>query len=91
VHQRPPEERPLVIAVNGARPTPVERLTERRTFELPPPAPKISNDAKKISYSVKSEVFEQASSAMQTEKPTEIGQRTFAYWMRREVDPDFDD
>ncbi|HEV7400354.1 MAG TPA: ATP-binding protein [Solirubrobacterales bacterium] len=91
VNQRPPEDRPLVIAITGARPTLVERLPERKTFELPPAPPKISNDVKRISYSVKSDVFDRASSAMQTEKATEIGQRTFAYWMRREVDPDFDD
>jgi len=91
VQQRPPEDRPLVAAVKNSRPAALERLDERRTFELPPPPPKIVADAKRISYSVSSDAFEKASEAMETDRPSEIGQRSFAYWMRREVDSSYGD
>jgi hypothetical protein len=90
VQQRPPDDRPLVSAVKASRPAVLERLPERRDFKLPDPPPKIVADSKKISYSISSEAFERASAALQTQRSSEIGQRTFAYWMRREVDSDFD-
>jgi len=91
VQQRPPDDRPLVAAVKKSRSAPLEGLPERRTYVLPAKPPKIVADATRISYSVPSEVFRQASDAMQADRPSEIGQRTFAYWMRREVDEDYGD
>jgi hypothetical protein len=91
VQQRPPDDRPLVAAVKSSRPAALERLPERRDFKIPDPAPKIVSDSKKISYSISSDAFARASEALQTPRASEIGQRTFAYWMRREVDSDFDD
>lgn len=90
VQQRPPEDRPLVSAVKTARPSTLESLAERRSFELPAAPPKITSDAKRISYSITSDAFSRASAELGTDRPSEIGQRTFAYWMRREVDEDFD-
>jgi Histidine kinase-, DNA gyrase B-, and HSP90-like ATPase len=90
VQQRPPDDRPLVAAVKASQPMMLERLVERRTFALPDPPPRITADARRISYSVSSEAFTRAADAMETSKASEIGQRTFAYWMRREVDENFD-
>lgn len=90
VQQRPPDDRPLVSAVKSSRPAALEALPERRSFKLPDPPPKIVADSKKISYSISSETFARASAALGTDRASEIGQRTFAYWMRREVDRDFD-
>lgn len=90
VQQRPPDDRPLVSAVKSAKPSVLESLSERRAFKLPDPPPTIVSDAKRISYSVTSEAFARASEALETDRPSEIGQRTFAYWMRREIDKDFD-
>jgi hypothetical protein len=90
VQQRPPEDRPLFAALKSSKPEALDALSDRRTFELPAPPPKIVADSKKISYSVPTDVFAQASQAMETDRPSEIGQRTFAYWMRREVDESFD-
>jgi hypothetical protein len=90
VQQRPPEDRPLVSAVKASRPAALEKLPERREFKLPDVPPKIVADSKKISYSISSEAFARAGAALQTDRASEIGQRTFAYWMRREVDSDFD-
>ena len=90
VQQRPPEDRPLVSAVKGARPAALEVLSERRSFGMPDPPPRITASAKRISYSITNESFQRASEALDTNRPSEIGQLTFAYWMRREVDPDFD-
>lgn len=91
VQQRPPDDRPLVAAVKKSRPAPLEGLPEQRDYVLPATPPKIVADARRISYSVSSDVFRQASEAMQTDRPSEVGQRTFAYWMRREVDKDYGD
>lgn len=90
VQQRPPEDRPLVSAVKTARPSTLESLAERRSFETPAAPPKITSDAKRIAYSITSDAFARASAELGTDRPSEIGQRTFAYWMRREVDEDFD-
>ena len=90
VQQRPPEDRPLVSAVKGARPAELEELPERRSFGIPDPPPRITASAKRISYSITNESFQRASEALETNRPSEIGQLTFAYWMRREVDSDFD-
>lgn len=90
VQQRPPDDRPLVSAVKGARPAALEDLPERRSLGVPDPPPKITASAKRISYSITNESFQRASEELQTDRPSEIGQLTFAYWMRREVDPDFD-
>jgi len=91
VQQRPPDDRPLVAAVQKSKPATLEHLAERRTFAIPAAPPKIVADAKRISYSVPSEAFGQASEAMETDRPSEIGQRTFAYWMQREVDSSYGD
>jgi hypothetical protein len=91
VQQRPPDDRPLVAAVKRSKPAALEGLAERRTFTVPDPPPRIVADAKRISYSVSSDVFQQASDAMETDRPSEIGQRSFAYWMRREVDEGYGD
>jgi hypothetical protein len=91
VQQRPPDDRPLVSAVKGSRPAMLENLGERRAYDLPPPPPRIAANAKRIAYSVPPNVFQQASEAMETDRPSEIGQRTFTYWMKREVDEDYGD
>ena len=90
VQQRPPDDRPLVAAVKTSKPAMLEGLAERRTFVVPDPPPRIVADAQRISYSVPSEVFARAAQAMETSRASEIGQRTFGYWMRREVDENFD-
>ena len=91
VQQMPPEDRPLVSAIERSRPAALERLSERRAYKLPDPAPQVASDARRIAYSISADTFARASAALQTDRPSEIGQRTFGYWMRREVDPDFDD
>lgn len=91
VQQRPPDDRPLVAAVKKSKPALLDGLPERRAFVLPATPPKIVADATRISYSVPSEVFRQASDAMRTDRPSEVGQRTFAFWMRREVDEHYGD
>ena len=57
---------------------------------MPDPPPRVVNETAKISYSIATSVFAQAAAALETEKPSEIGQRTFRYWMRREVDSTYD-
>jgi hypothetical protein len=91
VQQRPPEDRPLMNAMARSRPAALEHLSERRAYKLPDPAPRVASDARRIAYSISSDAFERASAALETDRPSEIGQRTFRYWMRREVDPEFDD
>ncbi|MEJ7656132.1 MAG: ATP-binding protein [Thermoleophilaceae bacterium] len=91
VQQLPPEQRPLVSAIERSQPAALDVLTARRSFELPNPAPRVRSDAKKISYSVSGGAFARAVAALETERPAEIGQRTFRYYMRREVDRDFDE
>lgn len=91
VQQLPPEDRPLVSAIARSRPAGLEDLPERRAYRLPEPAPRVVSDARKIAYSVSADTFAKASAALLTDRPSEIGQRTFRYWMRREVDPEFDD
>jgi Histidine kinase-, DNA gyrase B-, and HSP90-like ATPase len=91
VQQRPPDDRPLVAAVKKSKPAALESLSERRAYVLPATPPKIVSDATRISYSVPSDVYRQASDAMQTDRASELGQRTFAYWMRREVDEEYGD
>jgi Histidine kinase-, DNA gyrase B-, and HSP90-like ATPase len=91
VQQRPPDDRPLVAAVKKSKPAALEGLSEHRAYVVPAAPPKIVADAARISYSVPSEVFRQASEAMETDRPSEVGQRTFAYWMRREVDENYGD
>jgi hypothetical protein len=91
VQQRPPDDRPLVHALRGSRPAVLEALPERRTFKLPDPPPRVSSDARKIAYTVSAEAFNRASAALDTDRASEIGQRTFTYWMRREVDADYGD
>lgn len=90
VQRMPPDQRPLVTALAAARPSVVEALEPQRTWVVPDLPPKVVNETTKISYSVARSVFEQASAALETDKPAEIGQRTFGYWMRRELDRDFD-
>jgi Histidine kinase-, DNA gyrase B-, and HSP90-like ATPase len=91
VQQLPPDDRPLVGAIARSRPAALEQLPERRAYTLPDPAPRVASDVRRIAYSVAAEVFEKASAALETDRPSEVGQRTFRYWMRREVDPNFDD
>jgi hypothetical protein len=91
VQQRPPDDRPLVAAIARSRPASLEQLTERRAYKLPEQGPRVTSDARRIAYSVAADVFEKASAALETDRPSEIGQRTFRYWMRREVDAGFDD
>ncbi len=90
VERMPPDQRPLVTALTAARPRVVEALEPQRTWVVPDPPPKVINQTKKISYSIAKAVFAQAAEALETDRPSEIGQRTFRYWMRREVDNDFD-
>lgn len=90
VEQRPKEDRPLVAAVERSRLAPLEELTPRRSYDLPPRTPRVTADVQKISYSVARDVFRKASGALGTTRPSEVGQRTFGYWMRREVDREFD-
>lgn len=91
VQQRPPDDRPLVHALEGSRPAGLDDLQERRAYKVPDPPARIASDARKIAYSVSAETFERASSALDTDRASDIGQRTFRYWMRREVDADYDD
>lgn len=91
VQQLPPEDRPLVSAIARSRPAGLEGLPERRVYKLPDPTPREASDSRRIAYSVSADTFAKASAALQTDRPSEIGQRTFRYWMRREVDPEFDD
>lgn len=90
VQRMPPDQRPLVTALTSARPRPVEALEPQRTWVVPDPPPKVVSETTRIAYSVASSVFGQAAAALETESPSEIGQRTFRYWMRREVDRAFD-
>lgn len=90
VEQRPPEDRPIVQALERSRPAGLEDLQERRTYLTPAPPARISSDARKISYSLSADTFEKAAAALRTDRASEIGQRTFKYWMRREVDPEYD-
>jgi hypothetical protein len=91
VEQRPPDDRPLVHAIKRSRPVGLEQLEERRVYEVPERPPRVATSGRRIAYSVSADAFGRASAAMETDRPSEIGQRTFRYWMRREVDPDFDD
>ena len=91
VQQLPPEDRPLVRAITRSHPAALEQLGERRTYTLPEPAPRVASDTRRIAYAVTADAFDTASSALGTDRPSEIGQRTFRYWMRREVDAHFDD
>ena len=91
VQQMPPQDRPLVSAIERSRPAALDRLTERRAYKLPDPPPQVASDARRIAYSISADTFARASAALETDRPSEVGQRTFGYWMRREVDPDFDD
>ena len=90
VERMPPDQRPLVTALTAARPRVVQALEPQRTWVVPDPPPKVVNETTKISYSIARAVFAQAAEALETDRPSEIGQRTFRYWMRREVDGDFD-
>lgn len=90
VQRMPPDQRPLVAALAAARPSVVEALEPQRTWVVPDPPAKAVNETTKISYSVAKSVFDQAAVALETDRPSEVGQRTFRYWMRREVDGDFD-
>ncbi len=90
VQQRPPEDRPLVAAINAAKPASLENLAPRRTFVVPDVPPKVTSDYVRVAYSLPADVFARASDALETSRPSEVGQRTFAYWMRREVDKRFD-
>jgi hypothetical protein len=90
VQRMPPDQRPLVTALEAARPSAVETLEPRRAWVVPDAPPKVVDQTTKISYTVATSVYARAADALQTEKPSEVGQRTFAYWMRREVDPGFD-
>ena len=91
VQQLPPANRPLVSAIAQSQPAELENLSERRSYRLPAPAPQVASDARRIAYSVSEDAFTKASASLQTDRPSEIGQRTFRYWMRREVDPEFAD
>jgi hypothetical protein len=91
VQQLPPENRPLVSAITSSRSVGLEHLKERRRFKLPDPAPRVSSDVRRIAYSISADAFLKASAALETDRPSEVGQRTFRYWMRREVDPKFDE
>jgi hypothetical protein len=91
VQQLPPDQRPLVSAIERSHLAALDVLPERRNFELPDPAPRVRSDAKKISYSVSGAAFAKSAAALETDRPAEIGQRTFRYYMRREVDRKFDE
>jgi hypothetical protein len=91
VQRMPPDQRPLVTALAAARPLVVEALEPQRTWIVPDPPPKVVNETTKISYSIATSAFAQAAAALETEKPSEIGQRSFRFWMRREVDDTYDD
>ncbi len=91
VQQRPPDDRPLVRALKGSRLAGLEDLRERRAYKVPDPSVRIASDGRKIAYSVSADAFERASAALGTDRASEIGQRTFRYWMRREVDAEYDD
>lgn len=90
VQRMPPDQRPLVTALEAARPSAVEALEPRRAWAVPDAPPKVVDQTTKISYTVATAVYARAAAALETDKPSEVGQRTFAYWMRREVDPRFD-
>jgi hypothetical protein len=91
VQRMPPDQRPLVTALTTARPVTVERLdTPRRAWVVPDPPPRVGDQTTRISYTVSRSVFAQAADAVETDKPSEVGQRTFRYWMRREVDRNYD-
>jgi hypothetical protein len=90
VQRMPPDQRPLVTALAAARPSSVEALEPHRTWVVPEPPLKVVDQTTKISYSIATAVFQRAAAELETEKPSEVGQRTFGYWMRREVDRDFD-
>lgn len=90
VQRMPPDQRPLVTALTAARPSAVEALEPHRTWVVPNPPPRVVERTTKISYSVATSAFEDAASFLETDKPSEVGQRTFRYWMRREVDRHFD-
>ncbi len=91
VEQRPPDDRPLVRALEGSRMAGLEDLSERRAYKVPDPPVHIASGGRKIAYSVSADAFERASAALRTDRASEIGQRAFKYWMRREVDAEYDD
>lgn len=90
VQRMPPDQRPLVTALGAARPSAVEALESHRTWVVPDPPPRVVDQSTKISYSIATSAYVAAAAALETDKPSEVGQRSFRYWMRREVDQDFD-
>ena len=90
VQQRPPDDRPLVRALERSRPAGLQQLPERRDYKVPAASARIASDARRIAYSISADAFERASAALSTERASEVGQRTFTYWMRREGDADYD-
>lgn len=87
VEQRPPDDRPLVHALSEAK---AVRLTdlegEISKLGVPPVPPKISADTKAIRYAVPNELFERVAEALDVDSPTEVGRKTFDYFVAREID-----
>lgn len=90
VEQRPSDDRPLVQALEHAEPRRIQELPERAKMILPPPAPKITDDAVKIAYQVPRDVFSQVQDALEAISAPDVGRGTFGYFVRREIDPKYE-
>jgi hypothetical protein len=84
-----PEEMPVTIAVNRARPVPITNLPPSPTVVAPPlPAKRTSRPPRttqRIQYDVPLSRFQRAASAMHISIISEVGRRTFDYFYDREV------
>lgn len=91
VKQRPADDRPLVHALERAEPRRIQELPARDKIIVPPAAPKITADAVKIAYQVPREVFGRVQDALEDARSApDVGRATFAYFVRREIDPDYE-
>jgi hypothetical protein len=84
--QRPPDDRPLVHALDRAEPVRLAQLAPSPKLSLPPVPPKIASDSKTIRYGVPVTEYEEVAEALGVSTVSEVGRKTFYYFKDREVD-----
>jgi hypothetical protein len=84
--QRPPEDRPMVQALNQAEPVRLAQISPSPKLSLPPVPPKIASDSKTVRYGVPIGDYEEVAEALDVSTVSEVGRRTFYFFKEREVD-----
>ncbi|MEV4134422.1 ATP-binding protein [Dactylosporangium sp. NPDC049742] len=87
------QERPITVALEGARPVPLRSITTQTPvlrFPTPPPQVRARQPAtvRKVQYTVDRDKYERVANALGAANTAEVGRGTFDYYYRHQIDED---